>query len=242
VSAEEILRTGLAALLFALVFAVVAPARPVARLLHIKRGLVSFGAGMSAAYMFVHVMPELHATREVINEFRPNLPWEGMSVYFLALVGFLAFYALGHRRHDGGSEGEGEHDSYGLQIGGFAAYVWLIGYLLVRSFDESRMSVLLFAAALALHFLSLDRTLSREFGEQYERRGRYLLAAMGPLGWASGLFIGFPPFISALLVAFISGAVIVNSTVTELPRGERGRLGPFLAGGLIYGLILIPFG
>lgn len=236
--AEQILRTGLAALLFALVFAVFGPTRPLARLLNIKRGFVSFGAGMSAAYMFVHVMPELHGTREVINEFRPNLPWEGMAVYYLALVGFLVFYALGHLRHTAETEGEG----YRMQLGGFAFYVWLLGYLLVRSFDESETSVLLFALAIALHLLSLDRSLSREYGERYERRGRYVLAAMGPLGWATGIVISLPSFISALLVAFVSGAVIVNSAITELPRKEGGRLKPFLLGGLIYGLILLPFG
>lgn len=245
-STEQIVRTGLAALLFALVFAVGGPARPIARLLHTKRGLLSLGAGMSAAYMFVHVMPELHETREVINEFNPNLPWEGMFVYFLALVGFLVFYALGHKRHaaaegrEAGSEDEGE--SYRLQLGGFAAYVWLIGYLLVRGFDESESSVLMFAVAIGLHLLSLDRSLSKEFGERYVRGGRYVLAAMGPLGWLTGLLVNLPNIVSALLVAFISGAVIVNSTITELPQKEGGRLGPFVMGGLIYGLILIPFG
>jgi hypothetical protein len=243
---ELVIRTGLAALLFALVFAVGGPTRPVARLVHSKRGLLSFGAGMSAAYMFVHVMPELHATREVINEFNPNLPWEGMIVYFLALVGFLVFYALGHLRRktgdEAGSEAVGMVEGYRLQLGGFAAYVWLLGYLLVRSFDESEASVLLFAVAIGLHLLSLDRSLTKEFGERYARRGRYLLAAMGPLGWASALLVNLPNIVSALLVAFISGAVIVNSTITELPHKEGGRLVPFLLGGLIYGLVLLPFG
>ena len=242
----EIIRTGVAALLFALAFAVGGPMRPFARLVHSKRGLLSFGAGMSAAYMFVHVMPELHETREVINEFNPDLPWEGMVVYFLALVGFLVFYALGHLRHaaraGGEGEGEGEFEGYRLQLGGFAAYVWLLGYLLVRSFDESQASVLLFAVAIALHLLSLDRSLAREFGERYASHGRYVLAAMGPLGWVSGLLIDLPNIVSALLVAFISGAVIVNSTITELPQKEGGRLKPFLLGGLIYGLVLLPFG
>jgi hypothetical protein len=238
----QIVRTGLAALLFALVFAVGGPTHPIARLLHTQRRFVSFGAGMSAAYMFVHVMPELHATRVVINDFNPDLPWEGMIVYFLALVGFLVFYAMGHLRHRNAAEGREEGAGYRLQLVGFAAYVWLLGYLLVRSFDESEASVLLFAVAIALHLLSLDRSLSREFGERYEARGRYVLAAMGPLGWATGLLVNLPSLVSALLVAFISGAVIVNSAITELPHREGGRLVPFLLGGLFYGLVLLPFG
>jgi len=44
------------------------------------------------------------------------------------------------------------------------------------------------------------------------------------------------------LVAFISGAVIMNSAVTELPSEKDGRFGPFLAGGLIYAALLLPLG
>jgi hypothetical protein len=46
----------------------------------------------------------------------------------------------------------------------------------------------------------------------------------------------------ALLVAFLSGAVIVNSSLMELPSDKDGRFLPFLAGGLLYALILLPLG
>ncbi|MEY2852882.1 MAG: hypothetical protein RL030_14 [Pseudomonadota bacterium] len=245
--AHQILATGLAALLFALVFVFGRSARPISRLFHGRRGVVSFGAGASAAYMFVHVMPELHGTREVISDANPKLPWEGMAVYFVALTGFLVFYALGHARHSTKGEGDGEvgegagRARYHLQLGGFAVYVWLLGYLLVRSFDDTGTSVVLFAIAIAFHLLSIDRSLSREYVAPYEQRGRYVLALMGPLGWAVGMLVRIPDVATALLVAFISGAVIVNTAVTEMPK-EGGRLVPFVLGGIIYGLILIPFG
>jgi hypothetical protein len=46
----------------------------------------------------------------------------------------------------------------------------------------------------------------------------------------------------ALLVAFVSGAVIMNSAIMELPSGKEGRFVPFMIGGLLYGLILLPLG
>ena len=38
------------------------------------------------------------------------------------------------------------------------------------------------------------------------------------------------------------GAVIVNSAVMELTNETHGRLLPFLFGGVLYGLILLPLG
>jgi hypothetical protein len=46
----------------------------------------------------------------------------------------------------------------------------------------------------------------------------------------------------ALLMAFIAGAIIMNSVIMELPSEKDGRFVPFMAGGLIYGLILLPLG
>ena len=245
----ELLRTGLVALLFAAIFAFGGPLQPLRGALG-GRGVISFGAGMSAAYVFVHVMPELHGAREALNEARPGLRWQGMATYFVALLGFLAFYALGHRRHRGSAEAAGraeapgnpEEGGYGLKLAGFAIYVWLLGYLLVRSFEDSGTSTLLFALAIGGHLLSVLHAFAREHAGRFLRRGRYVLAAMAPLGWGAGVLLGLPPALTALLVAFVSGAVIVNSAVTELPTESGGRLGPFLLGGLLYGVILLPLG
>jgi len=237
----EIWHTGIVALLFALIFFTGGPLRPLYRLLHDRRGVISFMAGMSTAYVFVHVMPELHGAREAFSEGR-KLRWEGMSIYFVALIGFLAFYALGHRRHRGeGAEG-GEESHYALQLAGFALYIWLIGYLLVRSFEGTISAIALFGVAMAGHMLGINNSMRTEYRERYLASGRFVLAAMAPLGWAFGLFVAFPPGITAMLLAFVSGGVIVNSAIGELPKESGGQLWPFLLGALIYGIILLPLG
>jgi len=62
------------------------------------------------------------------------------------------------------------------------------------------------------------------------------------VGWGLGLLITLPPYALALLVAFISGAIIMNNSVMELPSEKDGRFVPFMLGGLVYGLILLPLG
>ena len=93
------IETGIAALLFAVTFLAGNRVYPLRSVIRDRRSIVSFGSGMSAAYVFVHVMPELHGLRRSFAEsVSMPLRYEGMSVYFLALIGFLTFYGLEHRR------------------------------------------------------------------------------------------------------------------------------------------------
>jgi len=240
-----IIETGVAALLFAAIFLVGGRVHPFRSLIRDRRSILSFGAGMSAAYVFVHVMPELHgARRAFIESVSMTLRYEGMAIYFIALLGFLLFYGLEHqsnRLRGSGAEGA-VGPSFKLDISGFSAYVWLMAYLLVNHFGGSLVSIELYAIALAFHFLSLDHSLRHEHGDAYEHIGRYVLAGMALLGWGMGLLFALPGHILALLLAFISGAIIMNSLIMELPAEKDGRFLPFMAGGLVYGLILLPLG
>jgi len=240
-----IIETGAAALVFAATFLVGGRVHPFRSLIRDRRSILSFGAGMSAAYVFVHVMPELHgARRAFVESVSMTLRYEGMAIYFVALLGFLLFYGLEHqsnRLRGSGAEGA-VGPAFKLDITGFAAYVWLMAYLLVNHFGDSLVSIELYAVALAFHFLSLDHALRHEHGDAYERIGRYVLAGMALLGWGMGLLLALPGHTLALLVAFISGAIIMNSLIMELPAGKDGRFLPFMAGGLVYGLILLPLG
>jgi hypothetical protein len=247
VSAEttKVVETGVAALLFAVIFLAGRRLHPLRALIRDRRSIISFGAGMSAAYVFVHVMPELQGVRRAFAESTSaTLPWEGMTIYLLALLGFLAFYGLDHLREqllDSAAEGEGRQ-AFRVHVGGFAAYVGLTSYLLVRSLEETVTSTALYVVAIAFHLLSVDHSLREEHGAAYDRTGRFLLAGMAVLGWGTGLLVDLPRPLVALLLAFLSGAVIMNSAIMELPSEKDGRFLPFLAGGLLYGLALLPLG
>ena len=235
-----------AALLFAAIFIFGGRIHPLRRLFPDRRTVISFSAGMSAAYVFVRLMPELHLARSAFVESAApsvSLAYQGMGIYFLALVGFLMSYGLEHWRarleQAGGADAAGS-TGFKLHVGGFAAYVGLMGYLLVRNIEETTASIALYAVAMAFHFLAVDHALREEHGAVYQRIGRWVLAAMALLGWGAGLLFAVPTTVSTMLLAFISGAVIVNSSIMELPTEKDGRFVPFLMGGLLYGGILSP--
>jgi len=209
--------------------------------------VISFGSGIACAYVFVHLMPELHGTRQALAaSSSAPLRFEGKSVYFVALLGFLMYYGLEHlrsgvRKHE--AEGTGPSGrSFRLHVAGFAAYVGVMAFLLSHALEPARSSLPLYAGTIAVHFLSVDHALREEHGEAYERRGRIALAAMCLAGWAAGVVTEIPRGVLALVVAFVSGAVIMNSSIMELPEEKDGRFVPFLVGGLAYGLALIPLG
>ena len=242
---NTIVETGAAALLFAAVFLVGGRVHPLRALIRDRRSIISFSAGMSAAYVFVHLMPEMSGARRAFaDSVSVELPHEGMVIYFLALIGFLAFYGLEHlRAHLRESEAtEEDGGAFKLHISGFAAYVGLMSYLMVRNLEETALSTGLYAIAFGFHFLTLDHALREEHGTAYERVGRWVLAAMAVVGWAAGVLFALPHHTIALLLAFVSGAVIMNSAVMELPSEKDGRFLPFMLGGLVYGLVLLPLG
>jgi len=233
------------ALLFCATFLLFSTLRPLRWLVRDERSAISFGAGVATAYVFVHVMPELSSARHVFAE-SSSLPlrYEGMSIFYVSLIGFLVFYGLDHLRKRAHQSMEREQvtTAFKISIGGYAAYVGLMAYLLVDNLEDTPRSVALFALAVAVHFTGVDHALHEEYGAVYRRIGRFVLAAMSLIGWGVGVLVDLPRPILALMIAFISGAVIMNSSITELPAESKGRFLPFMVGGLAYGLILLPLG
>ena len=152
---------------------------------------------------------------------------------FLALIGFLAFYGLDHLRARAGG-------GYRIHLVGFAAYASLTAFLLVRNLEETPWSLAAYVVAMMCHFLAIDHALREEHATAFDRTGRFVLAAACVLGWGAGLLVAVPGFVLALLLAFVSGAVIVNSAIMELPSEKDGRFWPFVIGGLAYALLLLP--
>jgi hypothetical protein len=231
--------TGLAALLFAGTFFFGGKVRPLKAFVRDGRSLISFGSGFAIAYVFLQVMPDLHQARSVIAA-AYSLPYEGKATYLLALLGFLLFYAVDHMRTRLSFAGA-ESRAFKFHLSGFAAYVSLMTYLLVHGLDVLE-SVWLYAAAISCHFLTMDHSLRDEHGAAYEQGGCFVLSAMCLLGWGVAQLLLIPAWAAALLLAFISGAIIMNSTIAELPTKKQGHLFPFLAGGVLYAVMLLPFG
>lgn len=207
-----------------------------------RRAALSLGAGVSTAYVFVHMLPEMSEAGNVFVEATAGmaLPAPELRIYVSALAGFIVFYGLEHlvarSREQTASEREGERSGtvVYLHIGGFAAYAALVSYLMVRGISETPVPIALYAVAMGLHFLGVDHSLLREHREAYNRIGRFLLAGAVLAGWGVAMLteISKPVVITGL--GLVSGGVVMNSMIMELPGEKDGRFWPFVAGAVFY--------
>src|SRR5688572_22715245 len=157
------------------------------------RAVLSLGAGATASYVFVRMLPELEEaqTAFVAASTGRALPAPELRVYTGALIGFILFYGLEHlvawSRERPEPEGSGRAWSspvFLMHVGGFALYAWLVTYLMVRGISETPLPIALYAIAMGLHFVGVDHSLRREHGATYQQVGRFVLAASAVAGWS----------------------------------------------------------
>jgi hypothetical protein len=207
------------------------------------RRWLSAAAGVSVAYVFLRALPEMSEAQDVFTRVtvERGLPFPEHRVYTAALIGFLLFYGFENMVSRSGAreKKEGEPASrltYRLQLGGFAAYCGLVGYLMVH---QRSVPTLLYLIAMTLHFLAVNHSFEREYGSIYDHGGRWLLAAAVVVGGSAGIFTSMSEELLATLLGFNSGGVVINSMVMELPTQKEGRFWAFCAGAIGYSILLL---
>jgi hypothetical protein len=209
------------------------------------RRWMSFAAGVSVAYVFVDVLPELGLRNEAVVRIEGKHPLFGeQRIYGLALVAFVLLYGLDHlvstKHRSPSPEAEcGNRFVDWLQVAGFAVYSWMIGYLLLERAERGPVALVLYVVAMGLHFLIVDHSLQEKRGRSYRRFGRWILAASVPLGCVAGTLTAISEVAFARLFAFIAGGMVMTSAQAELPTDRNGRFWPFCAGSIIYAVLLL---
>jgi hypothetical protein len=238
--------TLLAALFFASVFILGPLIRlPPAMASH-RRRVMSFSGGVAVAYVFVRLLPELAVAGDVFVKTTSHrtLPFPELRVHLAAMLGFVLFYGLdklvlGLAKPDGE---EASSPAMFAHVSGFSLYVCMVSYLGVRGLEEGSRPLVLYAVALGCHFLAMDHGLRREYGQAYDRRGRFVLAAAALAGWVVGAVVQLPTPLVTTLLGFVSGSVIMNTMLGEVPPERDGRFGAFFAGCLLYTVVLLAAG
>lgn len=212
---------------------------------------LSMAGGISVAYVFLHIFPELAAAQKTIVEGETLFSWIEHHAYLVAMIGLMAFYGLERLvKHSQQHEGkEPDIDSAGetttgigvfwLHIMAFAFYNALIGYLLVHREEEKTHDLFFFSMAMALHFLVNDFGLRQHHKDTYRRFGRWLLSAAIAIGWISGLATIINEAAVAMLFAFLAGGVVLNVLKEELPEERKSRFTPFAFGVIFYAILLL---
>jgi len=206
---------------------------------------LSVAGGVSVAYVFVHLLPEVGEVQETLAEALGSaLGFLENHGYLVALLGLVVFYGLeraakASRKARGGEAQATSSGVFWLHIGSFTLYNLLVGYLLVRRPEQGLLELVLFFTAMALHFVVNDFGLREHHKAAYTRSGRWVLAAAVLLGWLLALFGRASEALLALLLAFLAGGVILNVLKEELPAERESRFWPFAFGATAYAALLL---
>lgn len=205
-----------------------------------RRWWLSFAGGVSVAYVFIHLLPELNEGQETLVEASILTSFLDHHAYLVALAGFVVFYGLeqvAQRSH--GSDDEASKEIFWLHMGSFTVYNGLIGYLLVHRLSEGLWNVAVFTLAMALHFFVTDAGLRRHHPELYHNLGRWLLAPVVVAGWLLAQVVDVAEPSLAVIIAFLAGGIILNVAKEELPDDRQSAFLAFLVGIVGYTVLLL---
>lgn len=203
---------------------------------------LSFAGGVSVAYVFVHVLPELRRTRRFLGEGAIPVLTTAEGVYVVTMVGFVVYYGL--ERLACQSAGEAPDDEptrriFWVHVASFAAYNGIIGYLLFNHELPGLESLVLFAVAIGLHLFVVDYGLQDRFADPYATFGRWILAGAVLTGGAVGAIVQIDRGYFGLLFAFVAGGVVLNVIKEELPAESDSSFPAFGLGVAGYTVILL---
>ncbi|AKD03427.1 hypothetical protein POKO110462_05620 [Pontibacter korlensis] len=208
---------------------------------------LSGAGGVSVAYVFLHLFPELSEGQEHVEQLNVAETFLSHHVYLVALIGLAVFYGLERivveqryqQKKKEHVEPRHEQGFFWLHIGSFAIYNALIGYILFQREEESLQNLLLFSVAMALHFIVNDFGLQEHHKNSYRRYGRWVLVAALIMGWGIGFVVELPEALVALVLAFVGGGVILNVLKEELPKERESRYWAFALGAGLYAILLL---
>lgn len=212
-----------------------------------ERQWMSFGAGVSIAYVFVEVLPKLSYGAATLAQTADTVTkTPDHHVYLIALIGLGAFYSLEllARRSRADKRDQVGEDCTGpgvfwVHTSSFALYNALLGYLLREAEHQGLLACVLLFFALMLHFAINSRALRAHNKALYDRFGRWVLALAVLGGYVVGMLYMVNDTIIAILWAFVAGALVLNVIKDELPQHRETSLSAFLAGMGGYAVLLV---
>lgn len=211
-----------------------------------RRRWLSFSSGVSVAYVFVDVLPELELQRRAMA---PSVLGAALfpekRIYLFALLGFLVFYGLARLALARETEARAGHAAGAfdtrlwLHVSSFVLYNLLIGHLLVDRAAAGGLALGSYVVAMALHIVVVDQELVTELGAAYGSGLRWGLAASVVTGCLIAVSGWIPVAVFSRFYAFIAGGVVILSAKSEMPQGTGGRFSWFLMGAALTATVLL---
>jgi len=208
------------------------------------KAFISFAGGVSVAYVFLDMLPDLVEYNKPIGEYLISNQWltpfTELLIYIVALVGFLIYYGLDLLAERYQSVQRDSLVVYRLHLVMFSFYNILITHTIALRAETGVMYTVLYTFAMMLHFVLIDRNFSQMYPMRFSHVGRIILVIALFIGWL--LSIIFDPInvlFVAFMMAFLAGSILFNVFREELPNSDLASFRWFVLGGLLITAILL---
>jgi hypothetical protein len=181
----------------------------------------AFGGGLSAAYVFLHLIPSLDTAHEALGE----------RIYFITLLGFVAFYGIDLYFQ---APRDAHPAKYHIYLAAFFVYDMLLVFTLGLNLPPTALLTLVFTLSLALDALNTDFELADAFGPRFARSGRWVLLIAVACGYGLHLFKRPNPMVVDILTAALTGFMIYHAFVGLFPVSRTKSFRSFVAGLVVF--------
>ena len=209
-----------------------------------RNPVLSAASGISVAYVFIHVLPELVSTSEhIARRMQGFIGFLEHHSLIMALIGFTTFYGLdrlallSRRKHQ--NQRRIHIPAFWIHIGSFTAYNAIIGYILLNLEEDTLTNLVFYTVAVGVHFIVNDFSLRDHHQDAYHHLGRWIVSGGLLIGFVVGLVWTVPEWAIAVIYAFLAGGIVLNAIKEELPGEKQSRFWAFAAGALTYAALLI---
>lgn len=216
-----------------------------------KRRMLSLFSGVTAAFVFLDLLPSLQQTNQNIALLASSqddfVIYEDI-IFLVVFLGFLLFFSLECIATNGFRNAKTKSDNrqstnktvYFVHFASLVSLQFIISFSLLFEYQYSLVGGVLFSFAVSLHLLASDNSLEETYPDLHGQNGRYLATAIPILGVVMSIIFPEKILEASILLAFISGAILYQSIRSEIPTVNRkSSLALFLAGAFLYAAILI---
>lgn len=192
-----------------------------------RKWWLSFSGGVAVAYVFIHLIPELHKITSIAGD---------PLTFSLALIGTITYFGAAKFVKQSKS-GPNSRLAFITQMIILIPYFFTVGYFLERS--DTLIALGSYTVAVGLHLVGFGFDQKEDHGERYTIRAAGTLAVVLIAGTITSYFYRFEELTLDLLLAFVTGGILLNSIKEEIPAANQSRFWAFAAGSISIGILLL---
>jgi zinc transporter ZupT len=192
-----------------------------------RKWWLSFSGGVAVAYVFVHLIPELHKITSVAGD---------SLTFSVTLLGTIIYFGAIKFVKESKSTPESRL-AFITQMIILVPYFFTVGYFLERLSTLTALSS--YTVAVGIHLVGFGYDQKEDHGEKYTIWVVGTLAVVLIAGTITSYFYKLDEFILSLLLAFVTGGILLNSIKEEIPTINQSRFWAFAAGASLTGILLL---